>query len=53
MHPVLREALAALKAMRGDKETLFAVTQRSSAHITDCFKLPRDTVVEIGREIAI
>jgi KUP system potassium uptake protein len=34
-------------------ESLFAVMQRNSAHITDYFKLPRDTVVEIGREIAI
>jgi len=27
--------------------------QRNSAHVSDYFKLPRDRVVEIGREIAI
>ncbi len=34
-------------------ETLFALMQRNAAHVTDYFKLPRDAVVEIGREIAI
>jgi KUP system potassium uptake protein len=34
-------------------ETLFAAMQRNSAHVSDYFKLPRDSVVEIGREIAI
>jgi KUP system potassium uptake protein len=32
---------------------LFAMMQRNSAHETDFFRLPRDQVVEIGREIAI
>jgi len=34
-------------------ETLFALMQRNAAHVTDYFKLPRDAVVEIGREVAI
>jgi KUP system potassium uptake protein len=34
-------------------EVLFAAMQRNSAHVSDYFKLPRDAVVEIGREIAI
>ena len=34
-------------------EALFAVLQRNSAHVSDYFKLPREDVVEIGREIAI
>ncbi len=34
-------------------EALFAAMQRNSTHVSDYFKLPRDAVVEIGREIAI
>ena len=34
-------------------EALYAAMQRNSAHVSDYFKLPRDAVVEIGREIAI
>ena len=34
-------------------EALFAAMQRNSVHVSDYFKLPRDSVVEIGREIAI
>ena len=34
-------------------ELLFALMQRNSAHVSDYFKLPRDSVVEIGREISI
>ena len=34
-------------------EALFAVMQRNSGHVSDYFKLPRDAVVEIGREVAI
>jgi len=34
-------------------ERMFAFLQRNSAHVTDYFRLPADTVVEIGREIAI
>jgi KUP system potassium uptake protein len=34
-------------------EALFAAMQRNSVHVSEYFKLPRDAVVEIGREIAI
>jgi KUP system potassium uptake protein len=34
-------------------EALFAAMQRNSAHVSDYFKLPRDAVVELGREVAI
>jgi KUP system potassium uptake protein len=41
------------KALPRWLEALFAAMQRNSAHVSDYFKLPRDAVVEIGREIAI
>jgi KUP system potassium uptake protein len=34
-------------------ESMFALMQRNSTHISDYFKLPNDAVVEIGREIAV
>jgi len=34
-------------------EAIFAFLQRNSVHITDYFRMPPDTVVEIGREIVI
>jgi KUP system potassium uptake protein len=34
-------------------EALYATMQRNSTHVSDYFRLPADTVVEIGREIAI
>jgi KUP system potassium uptake protein len=34
-------------------EALFASMLRNSAHVSDYYKLPRDTVVELGREVAI
>jgi len=34
-------------------EALFAMMQRNAAHLTDYFKLPPDSVVEIGRQVAI
>jgi len=34
-------------------EALFAYMQRNSSHVTDYFRLPAESVVEIGREIAI
>ncbi len=34
-------------------EALFALMQRNAAHLTDYFKLPLDSVVEIGRQISI
>jgi KUP system potassium uptake protein len=35
------------------EEAFFAAMVRNSAHVTDFFRLPRDGVVEIGRQIAI
>jgi len=34
-------------------ERLFALMQRNSTHVSEYFRLPRDAVVEIGREISI
>jgi KUP system potassium uptake protein len=34
-------------------EALFALMQRNAAHLTDYFKLPFDSVVEIGRQVSI
>jgi KUP system potassium uptake protein len=34
-------------------EAGYAFLQRNSSHVTDYFRLPADTVVELGREIAI
>jgi len=34
-------------------EALFAFMQRNSLHVTDYFRLPADTVVELGRAVAI
>ena len=34
-------------------EAMFAFMQRNSSHVTDYFRLPAETVVEVGREIAI
>jgi KUP system potassium uptake protein len=34
-------------------ETVFAYLQRNSTHVSDYFRLPSDSVVELGREIAI
>jgi KUP system potassium uptake protein len=34
-------------------QTLFAYLQRNSLHVSDYFRLPPDSVVELGREIAI
>ena len=34
-------------------ESVFAYLQRNSAHVSDYFRLPPDSVVELGREIAI
>jgi KUP system potassium uptake protein len=35
------------------EEALFAAMDRNAVHLTDFLRLPRDAVVEIGREIAI
>ncbi len=34
-------------------EALFALMQRNAAHLTDYFKLPLDSVVEIGRQVPV
>ena len=34
-------------------ESMFAFMQRNSLHVTDYFRLPAETVVELGREVAI
>ena len=35
------------------EEAFFATMQRNSVHVTDFFRLPSESVVEIGRQIAI
>jgi KUP system potassium uptake protein len=35
------------------EEALFAAMERNAMHVSDFFKLPKDSVVEIGRQIAI
>jgi KUP system potassium uptake protein len=32
---------------------LFAAMERNTLHVSDFFELPRDSVVEIGRQVAI
>jgi KUP system potassium uptake protein len=34
-------------------EVIFAYLQRNSVHVTDYFRLPADSVVELGREISL
>jgi KUP system potassium uptake protein len=35
------------------EEALFAAMERNAMHVSDFFKLPRDSLVEIGREVGI
>jgi KUP system potassium uptake protein len=35
------------------EEALFAAMERNAIHVSDFFKLPSDSVVELGREVAI
>ena len=35
------------------EETLFAAMERNAVHVSNFFSLPRDSVVEIGRQVAI
>jgi KUP system potassium uptake protein len=35
------------------EEALFAAMERNSMHVSDFLKLPRDSIVEIGRQVAI
>lgn len=41
------------KGLPGIVESMFAYLQRNSVHVSDYFRLPADSVVELGREIAI
>jgi KUP system potassium uptake protein len=41
------------KALPRVAEALFAFMQRNSAHLTEYFRLPRDAVVEIGRQVSV
>ncbi len=41
------------KALPRWVETLFALMQRNSARLVEYFRLPRDAVVELGREVSI
>ena len=34
-------------------ESMFSFMQRNSVHVSDYFRLPADSVVEIGRQIAV
>jgi len=34
-------------------QALFALMQRNASHLTDYCRLPRDAVVELGREVAV
>jgi KUP system potassium uptake protein len=34
-------------------QKLFAFMQRNSVHVSDFFRLPPDSVVEIGRQVSI
>ena len=37
----------------GWEEALYAAMVRNAAHVSDFFRLPSDSVVEIGRQISI
>jgi KUP system potassium uptake protein len=39
--------------LAGWEEALFAAMERNAVHVSDFFSLPRDSVVEIGRQVAI
>jgi KUP system potassium uptake protein len=41
------------QGLPGWVEAAFAFLQRNALHVTDYFRLPAETVVEIGREVAI
>ncbi|SEE30303.1 KUP system potassium uptake protein [Rhizobiales bacterium GAS191] len=41
------------KGLPAWEEVLFAAMQRNAIHATDFFRLPSDSVVEIGRQIAV
>jgi KUP system potassium uptake protein len=41
------------KGLPGWQVALFAAMERNALHVSDYFRLPRDNVVEIGRQVAI
>jgi KUP system potassium uptake protein len=41
------------KGISAWEEALFAMMERNSAHVSDSLRLPGDSVVEIGRQVAI
>jgi KUP system potassium uptake protein len=41
------------KGLAAWEVTLFAAMERNAVHLSDFFELPRDNVVEIGRQVAI
>ena len=41
------------KALPRWQEALFSLMERNAAHVTDFFRLPSESVVEIGRQISI
>jgi KUP system potassium uptake protein len=41
------------KGLPAWQERMFAVMERNSVHVSDFFSLPQDSVVEIGRQVAI
>ena len=41
------------KGLAAWEEMLFAAMERNAAHVSEFFNLPRDNVVEIGRQIEI
>jgi KUP system potassium uptake protein len=41
------------KGLPAWEEIFFAMMERNAVHVTDFFPLPPDSVVEIGRQVAI
>jgi len=41
------------KGLAAWEEALFAAMERNAVHVSDFFRLPSDSVVEIGRQVAI
>jgi KUP system potassium uptake protein len=41
------------KGLAGWEEAFFAAMERNAVHVSDFFRLPSDSVVEIGRQVAI
>jgi KUP system potassium uptake protein len=41
------------EGLAGWEVALFSAMERNAVHVSDFFELPRDSVVEIGRQVAI